>query len=129
MSVGADKIGPADDSWPESQACETVNPATLAPLCGQAEFDEEVDELVAEEAPRVFAVVQEYGTRADARIAAWGMAFEDIAEVVGVDRSMHLRLRSPERATRFFQRRPHISAHVVWAKPNAPARPESEGAA
>ena len=48
-----------------------VDPATLAPLCHEAEFAQEINELVADEAPRLFAVVQEYGERADGRVAAW----------------------------------------------------------
>lgn len=42
-----------------------VNPADLTPLCDEAEFAQEIAELVAEQAPRLFAVVQEYGERAD----------------------------------------------------------------
>lgn len=78
-------------------------------------------ELVAGEAPRLFAVVQEYGERVDGRIAAWGMAFENCAEVVGVDRGLYLSLGSPERAARAFNRRPHITARVVWVNPDAAA--------
>lgn len=40
---------------------------------------------MADEVPRLFAVVQEYGKRVDGRIAAWGLAFEDCAEVVRLD--------------------------------------------
>ncbi|HEU0127455.1 MAG TPA: hypothetical protein VFQ48_02460 [Pseudonocardiaceae bacterium] len=94
-----------------------VDPATLAPLCSEAEFTEEMGELVADEAPRLFAVVQEYGTRVDGRIAAWGMAFEDHAEVVAVNGGLRLSLGSPERATRLFARRPSITATVVWVTP------------
>ena len=43
-----------------------------------------MDGLVADFAPRVFAVVQEYGDRVDGRIAAWGVAFTDHTEVIGV---------------------------------------------
>lgn len=96
------------------QAPAVVDPAALAPLCGEAEFAELIDELVAEEAPRLFAVVQEYGERADGRIAAWGIAFEDYAEVLGVDRRIHVHLPAPEHAVRTFSRRPHITARVVW---------------
>jgi hypothetical protein len=41
--------------------------------------------MVAAHAPRIFAVVQEWGERVDARIAAWGLSFEDHAELLGVD--------------------------------------------
>ncbi len=101
-----------------------VDPATLAPLCDEAEFTELINELVADEAPRLFAVVQEYGKRVDGRIAAWGIAFEDHATVVGVDHRVRLHLRSPERATRAFSRRPHITAHLVWVNADA-AIPDS----
>ena len=86
---------------------------SLTPLCGEAEFSEEVAQMVAEEAPRLFAVVQEYGERADGRIAAWGMAFQDHIKVVKVDGATTSPL-SPELAARCFSHRPHITARVVW---------------
>ena len=91
-----------------------VSPVTLVPLCDEAEFTELIDEMVAEEAPRLFAVVQEYGERVDGWVAAWGMAFEDYAKIVGLDSHVHVSLGSPERATRMFSRRPHITARLVW---------------
>ncbi|MGH3719927.1 MAG: hypothetical protein ACRDRI_14025 [Pseudonocardiaceae bacterium] len=91
-----------------------VDPATLAPLCDEAEFAQEINDLVAEEAPRLFAVVQEYGERVDIRVAAWGMAFENRVKAFAVDRSLHLSLRSPERVMRAFNHAPHITAHLIW---------------
>ncbi|MGH3686178.1 MAG: hypothetical protein ACRDRU_05645 [Pseudonocardiaceae bacterium] len=108
------------------QTPAAVDPATLAPLCDEAEFAQEVAELVAEEAPRLFAVVQEYGERADGRIAAWGMAFEDHAKVCAVDRPLHLSLRAPERAVRAFSHSPHITARLVWVNPAALTQPEAD---
>lgn len=96
-----------------------VDPVTIAPLCDETEFTQLIDELVVDYAPRLFAVVQEYGERVDGRIAAWGMAFKDCAEVVGVDRSQHVRSRTPERAARAFSRRPQITARIVWINPEA----------
>ena len=87
-------------------------PGDLEPLCGEEEFAQEVRELVADEAPRVFALVEEYGERVDGRIVAWGMAFNDCAEVVSVDGGLHLSLASPERAHRVFSRRRKI--RLVW---------------
>lgn len=105
------------------QSCPDETPeagsSTLAPLCSQAEFAELVAELVADEAPRLFAVVQEYGERVDGRIAAWGMALEDRTAIVRVDGGAAMSLRSPERAVRVFSRHPDITAHVVWVHPNA----------
>jgi hypothetical protein len=74
------------------------DPAGLPPLCGREEFAELLGGMVADGAPRLFAVVQEYGDRVDGRIAAWGMAFEDRAEVVGVDGFRPARVTSPDRA-------------------------------
>lgn len=125
MLIGAEHVrdpepGDDDQRITDQRATDqraTVGPATLAPLCDEVEFGELVGELVADEAPRLFAVVQEYGARVDARIAAWGMAFEDHAEVVGVEGGPCMSLGSPERATRLFSRRPDITASVVWATP------------
>ncbi|ALG12921.1 hypothetical protein [Kibdelosporangium phytohabitans] len=40
-------------------------------------FDELIAEMVADQAPRVFAVVLELGEQTDAQIVAWGMALDD----------------------------------------------------
>lgn len=123
MPVGPDntaRIEPVDSDQAGTPAFEEDDPATVAPLCEAAEFAELVQELVAAEAPRLFAVVQEIGTRVDVRVAAWGLAFEDYTEVVGVDRrprQVRADLKSPELAARLFSRRPHITAHVEWVKP------------
>ncbi|MGH3887841.1 MAG: hypothetical protein ACRDSZ_14975 [Pseudonocardiaceae bacterium] len=87
-------------------------PVDLEPLCSEQEFAQEVRELVAAEAPQVFALVEEYGERVDGRIVAWGMAFDDCAEVVSVNGGLHMSLASPERAHRAFSRRRKI--RLVW---------------
>lgn len=51
-----------------------VEAADVEPPVSEEEFAEEVRELVASSAPRVFALVEEYGERVDGRIIAWGMA-------------------------------------------------------
>lgn len=65
----------------------------------------------------LFAVVQEYGERVDAVIAAWGMAFDDHAEVVAHE--LRMSVRSPESALRTFAGGPHIRARLVWFNPGA----------
>lgn len=75
--------------------------------------------MVADEAPRLFAVIQEYGERADGRIAAWGMAFEDHAAVVSVNGGTQLGLKAPESALRLFAFGKHISTRLVWFNPDA----------
>ncbi|OLF05134.1 hypothetical protein BLA60_37790 [Actinophytocola xinjiangensis] len=80
---------------------------------GEDEFDALVKDMVAVEAPRLFAVVQERGERVDGRIAAWGMAFADRVEVVATGGS-RLSLRTPERACQLLTHGPDITARLVW---------------
>lgn len=89
--------------------------AALTPICGEGEFDELVDEMVADEAPRMFAVVQTYDERVDGWVAGWGLAFEDRVEVISVEGRLRVDARSPERAARWFAGGPYVSARVVWA--------------
>ena len=89
----------------------------LPPMCGEEEFTRLMSEMVAEEAPRLFALVQEIGDRVDGRIAAWGLAFKDSAEVVGVAPGTHMSLRSTESAVRWFSRGEDVQARLVWLSP------------
>ncbi|GAB3450281.1 hypothetical protein [Actinophytocola sediminis] len=95
------------------------DPAGLPPLCDEALFAESLAGMVADEAPRLFAVVQEYGERVDSRIAAWGLAFDDRVEIVDVDDGSRLRLRTSDRALRTYTWGSHIHARLVWVDPNA----------
>jgi hypothetical protein len=79
-------------------------PVDREPLYSEEEF--------ADEAPRVFALVEEYGERIDGRIVAWGMTFDDHVEVVSVNGGLHASLPSPERAHRAFSRCRKI--RLVW---------------
>lgn len=76
-------------------------------------------EMVNDEAPRLFAVVQELGERVDGRIAAWGMAFDDHAALVR-ERGVWLSVSSPDRARHLLGRAPDVTAHLVWVTPSAP---------
>ncbi|WP_291415258.1 hypothetical protein [Actinophytocola sp.] len=93
------------------------DPGALSPACDEHEFAALMEEMVADEAPRLFAVVQEYGERVDAVIAAWGMAFDDHAEIVTHQRRMSV--RAPENALRMFAVGRHIRARLVWFNPDA----------
>ncbi|AUS79549.1 hypothetical protein C1701_15715 [Actinoalloteichus sp. AHMU CJ021] len=95
-------------------------------MCGEREFAALLEGMVAEFAPRVFAVVQEYGDRVDGRIAAWGIAFADHVEVVDVDGCSRMHLRSPESALRGFSWGRHITARLVWVT-RAAATPCDDG--
>lgn len=95
------------------------DPAGMLPFGTEEEFDEAVVEMVVDEAPRLFAVVQEYGARVDARIAGWGLAHEDHVDVIGVGNSVHLGASRPEDMLRYFHRRDLITARIVWPDPTA----------
>lgn len=96
-----------------------ANPSGLTPLCAEPEFATILEEMVADQAPRLFAVVQEYGDRVDGRIAAWGMAFDDRAEVVSIKGGLRMSLQSPENALRLFKFGSYIRARLVWFNPDA----------
>lgn len=95
------------------------------PLCSEEEFAEEVRELVAADAPQVFALVEEYGERVDGWIVAWGMAFDDRVDVLSVNGGRYASLPSVERVHRAFSRRRKI--RLVWTNPATPRRSEQVG--
>ncbi|MGH3949263.1 MAG: hypothetical protein ACRDSE_09095 [Pseudonocardiaceae bacterium] len=95
------------------------DPSGMAPLCDEQQFTTILKNMVADEAPRLFAVVQEYGERVDARIAAWGIAFDDHAEVISIERGLRMSLQTPESALRGFRVGSRIGARLVWFDPEA----------
>ncbi|MEU4803072.1 hypothetical protein [Actinosynnema sp. NPDC023587] len=82
------------------------------------EFAGFLTELVRDVAPRLFAIVEEYGDREDAEIAAYGLAFGDRADINSADGDFQMRSQSPESALALFA----LSAgtidvsrlHLVW---------------
>jgi hypothetical protein len=100
------------------------DPGALPPACDEHEFAAIMEGMVADEAPRLFAVVQEYGERVDAVIAAWGMAFPDHAEIAA--HQLRMSVRDPESALRMFDVGSHLRAHLVWFNPDA-ATPTATG--
>jgi hypothetical protein len=71
-----------------------------------------MDELVHESAPSRFAVVQDYGTRVDGRVAAYGIATTEGATVI--DDGGVLSLRDADSSALIYARPPHVTARVVW---------------
>ncbi|ONI86704.1 hypothetical protein ALI22I_24080 [Saccharothrix sp. ALI-22-I] len=82
------------------------------------EFTEFIGELAREGAPQPFAIVEEYGERDYARVAGYGLAYDDRADVNSVEGDFRLVSDSVERALMTFE----ISTgdaevrqlHVVW---------------
>jgi hypothetical protein len=113
------------NTWTEK---ESDSPAALSPPLPEraGAFGQLMRAMVADCAPQVFAVVQVHGEEEESRIVAWGMAFDDHAEVVTVDGSVRMSLPSPERAVRRFAYAPQLSAQLVWPGRSADTSPPSE---
>ncbi|MFE3737700.1 hypothetical protein [Streptomyces sp. NPDC059134] len=103
-----------------AEAAGPASPTTSTPPLTRAEFIALTEELVADTAPRLFAVVQSYEPgdggpeEADARVAAWGMAFDGHAEIVSVCGGTRMSVASLDRAVGRFGHGVDISARVVW---------------
>jgi hypothetical protein len=75
-------------------------------------------EVADEDAPRLFALVEEYGDADDARVAGYGLAYGDRADIASVEGDFRLRSDSAESARTLFEiasgdvevRR----VHLVW---------------
>ncbi|NUT50713.1 MAG: hypothetical protein HOV94_25905 [Saccharothrix sp.] len=70
-----------------------------------SELDEAPDllHLIAkEQAPRLFAIVEECGGREGCRVAGYGPAYADHADVNSVEGDFHLIAESPECARQLF---------------------------
>lgn len=89
---------------------------TRSAMFSAEEFAALVERMVTGQAPRLFAVVQTYG-RLDGRVAAWGMAFDDGAEVVSVDRTLRTSIEAAETAPMLFALDDQVEACVVWFQP------------
>ncbi len=101
-------------------------PGELHSWCEQEEFDQILRSIVADHAPRIFAVWQVYRERVDGRIAGWGMAFDDHAYLVSVDRTLRMSLNHPEEALLGFHRGDDVRARLVWYDPNAATADDEE---
>ncbi|MGH3821322.1 MAG: hypothetical protein ACRDRA_00515 [Pseudonocardiaceae bacterium] len=98
---------------------------TETPLCDEPEFAALAEGLVADFAPRLFALLEEEGERVDGSIFAWGMAFEDHAEVVGACGTFRGSFCSADSARELFSHRGKM--RLIWYNPDA-ATPDDEAA-
>ncbi|CAM3984652.1 Immunity protein 35 [Kibdelosporangium persicum] len=83
------------------------------------DFATSVAEMVADQAPPMFAVVLEFGDGAEAEIVAWGMVLDDSTYMVTVDGKNQYVLAEPENAVRYIRGHSDITPHLVWAGPSA----------
>jgi hypothetical protein len=76
-----------------------------------------VTDMVTHQAPRVFAIVLEYGDQIDAQVIAWGMALEESAYVTTVDGKNQYLLTEPQNALKYMPSRAGTTPHLVWTFP------------
>lgn len=90
------------------------DPTGRIPMCDPATFPVLLDDWVTDSAPSLFAVVLGYGDRVDTHIAAWGVAFAERVDVLGVDGTIHRGLRHAVDALPLLCIGNHVTAHLVW---------------
>ncbi|WP_168211458.1 hypothetical protein [Actinosynnema sp. ALI-1.44] len=91
-------------------------------LAEQAAYQERIEALVREQAPRLFAaVVTKLDATVDCRVAGWGMEFDDGAYMVTPGASNHLVLTEAEHALNYIREAPGATKSIVWVAPAAPA--------
>ncbi|MGQ0840277.1 hypothetical protein [Actinokineospora sp.] len=61
-------------------------------------FAEVIQSMVSDHAPKLFAIIEEFGERDDAQVVAWGMEFPGRAHVVGDDGRMRMSSSSAQTA-------------------------------
>ncbi|CCH27612.1 hypothetical protein ABZ816_07925 [Actinosynnema sp. NPDC047251] len=69
-------------------------------------------------APQLFAVVQQDDE--EDWVAAWGMAFEDHAEVASTSGDLRMLTATAESALRYFEEGDEVRTTIVWVTPAAP---------
>ena len=86
------------------------------------EFTALLHEAAHEEAPRVFALVEEYGEREEVRVAGYGLAYADRAESNSVEGDFRLNSECPDSARALYEAsgRDVRRVHLVWLSTRAP---------
>jgi hypothetical protein len=86
------------------------------------DYQRDMAQLVTDEAPAVFAVVEEPDDRSDGRIAAWVLEFADRVEAIGTDGGLRMSARTTARVLAVYGRRPGVTARLVPSgRPQPPA--------
>jgi hypothetical protein len=105
----------------DGSGVEYADAAELLPM-NEEIFTAEINKMVAEDAPRLFALCEEIGDRVDAGTAAWGLSFEDgHTELVSGLHSPRTRTtvicHSAERAREWFaahSKKTGCTVRLVW---------------
>jgi hypothetical protein len=81
------------------------------------EYENEMCELVREDAPRRFAIVQDWGRNYDGRIATWGIAMDGDLYVFDPDYDLFLKIRDLDAVLARYTVDPHLKARIDWVDP------------
>jgi hypothetical protein len=91
-------------------------PAAIRPP--RTEFDGHMFDIAREDAPRVFAIVEESGDQHAVRVAGYGLAFDGRADVNSVEGDFRLSTDNAESALAVFGVSTGLTdvrrLHVVW---------------
>ncbi|MFC0105550.1 hypothetical protein [Kibdelosporangium aridum] len=93
---------------------------TSEAVADQPDFTKDVKEMVADHAPRRFAVVLVHGDQVDAEIFAWGIALEVGSYMTTVDGKRQYSMTSADGALKYAPRRPDLTPQLVWADAETP---------
>ena len=95
-----------------------ATPTIAGPPWNAEQFTRRIRELAADETPRLFALVEEYGHREGARVAGYGLAYADRADVNSVEGDFPLNSQSAESTRTLFEISSRSAGarqvHVVW---------------
>lgn len=104
-----------DTQWAEESDDDSD---TLSPIGDETLFTSEINTMVTEEAPHMFALVEEIKDRVDAVIIAWGMAFPDHVEIISASHDgVRGIFRSAQRAQQLLSPR-HNLIRLIWITPS-----------
>lgn len=104
---------PVEDD--DSSEVEYVDPAELSPMDDEEVFTTEINKMVVEDAPRIFALCGEVGDHVNAVTIAWGMAFDSHAEIVSTTHNGAQGVfNSAERARTLLSADDKVKVRLVW---------------
>lgn len=104
------------EDWADEPTHKSVDLTKLPPSDDDTELAAEIGQMVASQAPRRFALCAEIGDCvADSMTIAWGMAFDNKADVISVGpHGVRGVFNSAESARRMFSLHDKIRIRLVW---------------
>jgi hypothetical protein len=100
-------------SRPQGNSGQADTDVALAIPWTEDEYRRQVADLVADETPAMFAVVEDRDDRSDGWVAAWVLEFRGRAEAIGADGVLRMTASSADRVRARFGRKPGVTARLV----------------